>query len=192
VQLFPLAGSSILAIDITPAMLRDINKHLKDDVSSDIVLEYSMDIKTGIFIAASRVPTSAETACMLKHARRLLTVPGVVPIQSAPVTLTSFLKVINIPHIPAEPKVWQTTQRTAFQAALRASPVGVSFDTFIKHALRFMPATLTLVSRGSTFQIQFWVAMPGISLVSRSSSAAVTVKSRALPISPVPLSALGA
>jgi hypothetical protein len=138
VQLFPPAGSSILAVDITPAMLRDINKHLKNDVSSDIVLEYSMDIKTGIFIAASRVPTSAETACVLKHARRLLTVPGVVLIQSAPVTSTSFLKVIDVPHIPAEPKVWQTTQRTTFQVALRASPVGVSLDTFIKHAPRFM------------------------------------------------------
>jgi hypothetical protein len=138
VQLFPPAGSSILAVDITPAMLRDINKHLKDDVSSDIVLEYSMDIKTGIFIAASRVPTSAETACVLKHTCRLITVPGVVPIQSAPVTSTSFLKVIDVPHIPAEPKVWQLTQRTAFQAALRASPVGVSLDTFIKHAPRFM------------------------------------------------------
>jgi hypothetical protein len=138
VQLFPPAGSSILAVDITPAMLRDINKHLKDDVSSDIVLEYSMDIKTGIFIAASRVPTSAETACVLKHARRLLTVPSIVPIQSAPVTSTSFLKVIDVPHIPAEPKVWKTTQRTAFQVALRASPVGVSLDTFIKHAPCFM------------------------------------------------------
>jgi hypothetical protein len=134
VQLFPPAGSSILAVDITLAMLRDINKHLKDDVSSDIVLEYLMDIKTGIFIAASRVPTSAETACVLKHTRRLITVPGVVPIQSAPVTSTSFLKVIDVPHIPAEPKVWQLTQRTA----LRASPVGVSLNTFIKHAPRFM------------------------------------------------------
>jgi hypothetical protein len=78
---------------------------------------------------------AAETACVLKHTRRLITVPGVVPIQSTPVTSTSFLKVIDVPHIPAEPKVWQSTQRTAFQAALRALPVGVSLDTFIKHAL---------------------------------------------------------
>jgi hypothetical protein len=48
------------------------------------------------------------------------------------------LKVIDVPHIPAEPKVWQTTQRAAFQAALRSSPVGASLDKFIKHAPRFM------------------------------------------------------
>jgi hypothetical protein len=119
-------------------MLWDINNHLRDDVSSDIILEHSMDVKAGIFIAASRVPTSSETACVLKHVRRLVTTSGVVPIQAIPVTSTSFLKVIDVPHIPAEPKVWQTTQRAAFQAALRSSPVGASLDKFIKHALRFM------------------------------------------------------
>jgi hypothetical protein len=119
-------------------MLWDINNHLKDDVSSDIILEHFMDVKAGIFIAASRVPTSSETACVLKHVRRLVTISGVVLIQAVPVTSTSFLKVIDVPHIPAEPKVWQTTQRAAFQAALRSSPVGASLDKFIKHAPRFM------------------------------------------------------
>jgi hypothetical protein len=128
----------IRAVDIMPAMLRDINNHLKDDVSSDIIPEHSMDVKAGIFIAASCVPTSSETACVLKHVRRLVTIPGVVPIQATPVTSTSFLKVIDVPHIPAKPKVWQTTQRAAFQAALRSSPVGASLDKFIKHAPRFM------------------------------------------------------
>jgi hypothetical protein len=138
VQLTPPTGSSIRAVDITPAMLRDINNHLRDDVSSDIVLEHSMDVKVGIFIAASRVPTSSEMACVLKHVCRLVTTSGVVPIQATPVTSTSFLKVIDVPHIPAEPKVWQTTQRAAFQTALRSSPVSASLDKFIKHAPHFM------------------------------------------------------
>jgi hypothetical protein len=138
IQLIPPAGSSIRAVNIMPAMLWDINNHLKDDVSSDIILEHSMDIKASIFITASRVPTSSETACVLKHVRRLVIVSGVVPIQAVPVTSTSFLKVIDVPHIPAEPKVWQTTQRTAFQTALRSSPGGASLDKYIKHAPRFM------------------------------------------------------
>jgi hypothetical protein len=138
VKLVPPAGSSIRAVDVTPDMLRDINKHLLEDVSSDIVLEYPMDIKTGIFIAASRVPTSSEVACALKHIRRLITIPGVIPIKSEAVTSTSFLKVIDVPHIPAEPRVWLTTQRSAFVSALRSSPVGASLDKFIKHAPRFM------------------------------------------------------
>ncbi|EKM74439.1 hypothetical protein AGABI1DRAFT_133256 [Agaricus bisporus var. burnettii JB137-S8] len=104
VQLTPPAGSSIRASHISPAMLAEINKHLKDDVSSDIILEHSEDSGSGIFIAASRVPTHSETACVLKHIRRLVTVAGVVPIKSTPVTSTSYLKVIDVPMIPAEPK----------------------------------------------------------------------------------------
>jgi hypothetical protein len=103
VKLVPPAGSSIRAVDVMPDMLRDINKHLVDDVSSDIILEHAMDIKTGIFIAASRVPTSSKVACVLKHIRRLITIPGMIPIKSKTITLMTFLKVIDIPHIPAEP-----------------------------------------------------------------------------------------
>jgi hypothetical protein len=138
VKLVPPARSSIQAINVTPDMLWDINKHLLEDVASDIVLEYPMDIKTGIFIAASRVPTSSEVACALKHICRLITIPGVIPIKSKAITLTSFLKVIDVPHIPAEPRVWLTTQRSAFLSALCSSPVSASLDKYIKHAPRFM------------------------------------------------------
>jgi hypothetical protein len=89
VQLTPPARSSIRASAITPDMLRDINSHLKDDLSSDIILEHSMDSRAGIFLATSRVPTSSETACVLKHVRRLITIPGVMHFQSAVVTSTS-------------------------------------------------------------------------------------------------------
>jgi hypothetical protein len=97
-----------------------------------------MDIKTGIFIATSRVPTSSEVACALKHIRRLITIPGVIPIKSEAVMSTSFLKVIDVPHIPAGPRVWLTTQRSAFVLALRSSPVSTSLNKYIKHALCFM------------------------------------------------------
>jgi hypothetical protein len=84
------------------------------------------------------VLTSSEVACALKHICRLITVPGVIPIKSEAITSTSFLKVIDIPHIPAEPRVWLTTQRSAFLSALRSSPVGALLDKYIKHAPRFM------------------------------------------------------
>jgi hypothetical protein len=54
VQLTPPAGSSVCASAIMPDMLWDINSHLKDDLSSDIILEHSMDSQAGIFLAASR------------------------------------------------------------------------------------------------------------------------------------------
>jgi hypothetical protein len=138
IKLSPPAGSSIRADAITLDMLQESNKHLKDDIQSDLVLESTFDVKEGIFVNASTVPTAAETACALKHIRRLVTVPGILPIQSATPTATSYLKVLDVPHIPAAPKEWQLAQRTAFQAALRSSPVGSSLDRFIKHTPRFM------------------------------------------------------
>ncbi|KAF7761119.1 hypothetical protein Agabi119p4_10528 [Agaricus bisporus var. burnettii] len=133
VQLTPPAGSSVCAAHVSPAMLAEINTHLQNDVKSDVILEHAEDSGSGIFIAASRVPTSSETACVLKHIRRLITVVGVVPIKSTPVTSTSYLKVIDVPMIPAEPKVWQSTQRSAFTNALSISPVG---RTFHRHQTR--------------------------------------------------------
>jgi len=103
VKLVPPAGSSIRAVDVMPDMLRDINKHLLEDVTSGIILEYPMDIKTGIFIAASHVPTSSEVACALKHICRLITILGLILIKSKAVMSMSFLKVIDVPHIPAKP-----------------------------------------------------------------------------------------
>jgi hypothetical protein len=87
---------------------------------------------------ASIVPTPAEVACALKHIRRLVPTSGIVPIKADPATSTSFLKVIDVPHIPALPGAWQLAQRAAFQAVLRLSPVGSQLDRYIKHALRFM------------------------------------------------------
>ncbi|KAF7761139.1 hypothetical protein Agabi119p4_10548 [Agaricus bisporus var. burnettii] len=138
VFLTPPAGSSIRAAHVSPAMLAEINTHLKNDVSSDVILEHSEDSGSGIFIAASRVLNSSETTCVLKHIRRLITVAGVVPIKSSPVTSTSYLKVIDVPMIPAEPKTWQTTQRSAFSNALAISPVGKELSAVLKHAVRFM------------------------------------------------------
>ncbi|EKM74160.1 hypothetical protein AGABI1DRAFT_133560 [Agaricus bisporus var. burnettii JB137-S8] len=138
VHLTPPAGSSIRAAHVSPAMLAEINTHLKNDVGSDVILKHSEDSGSGIFIAASRVLNSSETACVLKHIRRLVTVAGVVPIKSTPVTSTSYLKVIDVPMVPAEPKVWQSTQRSAFTNALSISPVGKELSIAIKHAVRFM------------------------------------------------------
>jgi hypothetical protein len=95
----------------------------------------------GIFISATRVPSASETACVLKHVRRLVTIPGILPIQSTAVTSTTYLKVIDVPHIPAEPRIWLTTQRAAFTAALRSSPVGSDLSRYLKHTPRFMHTT---------------------------------------------------
>jgi hypothetical protein len=78
---------------------------------------------------------------VLKHVRRLVTIPGILPIQSAAITSTTYLKVIDVPHIPAEPRVWLTTQRAAVTAALHSLPVGLDLSRYIKHTPRFMRTT---------------------------------------------------
>jgi hypothetical protein len=137
----PPAGSDIRANSITPAMLREINAHIKSDVKSDVILECTSDISGGIFITTSAVLSPSIVACALKHVRRLVTTPGVVPIQVEPATSTSYLKVLDVPYVPADPCSWIAAQRTAFTTALRSSLVGSLLDRYIKHAPCFMHTT---------------------------------------------------
>jgi hypothetical protein len=97
IKLTPPARSSIRAASFTPEILREINSHLKSDVSYDVVLESSFDLGTGIFLAASTVPSPSDVACALKHVRRLLPVSGLIPIKADPASSTSYLKVVDVP-----------------------------------------------------------------------------------------------
>jgi hypothetical protein len=74
---------------------------------------------------------------VLKHVRRLF--PNQAkPVNTAPITSTSYLKVVDIPHISSLPKEWNQIQHEAFIKALNASPVGASLAKLIKHKPRFM------------------------------------------------------
>ncbi|EKM74216.1 hypothetical protein AGABI1DRAFT_48408 [Agaricus bisporus var. burnettii JB137-S8] len=54
---------------------------------------------------------------------------------------TSYLKIVDIPHVPASPKEWATKQHEAFTYALNKSPVGAELAKIIKHKPRFMRAS---------------------------------------------------
>ncbi|EKM74195.1 hypothetical protein AGABI1DRAFT_17093, partial [Agaricus bisporus var. burnettii JB137-S8] len=56
-------------------------------------------------------------------------------------TSTSYLKIVDIPHVPASSKEWVTKQHEAFTSALNKSPVGASLAKLIKHKPRFMRAS---------------------------------------------------
>ncbi|EKM81906.1 hypothetical protein AGABI1DRAFT_14032, partial [Agaricus bisporus var. burnettii JB137-S8] len=56
-------------------------------------------------------------------------------------TSTSYLKIVDIPHVPASPKEWATKQHEAFMYALDKSPVGASLAKLFKHKPRFMRAS---------------------------------------------------
>ncbi|KAF7785157.1 hypothetical protein Agabi119p4_1322 [Agaricus bisporus var. burnettii] len=94
----------------------------------------------GIYLAATHVPTEALTQFVLKDIRKRWPSPQ-APATSEPITLTSYLKVVDVPHIKADPKKWYAKQNKAFINALKVSPVGLELAKLIKHKPRFMHAS---------------------------------------------------
>ncbi|EKM74826.1 hypothetical protein AGABI1DRAFT_95378 [Agaricus bisporus var. burnettii JB137-S8] len=134
------AGSSVTAESFSPGVLNGLNQVLRSDVKSNVTLTHATVEGNGIFLAASRVPTAAEIQFVLKHVRR--TFPNKsTPIVHSPATSTSYLKIVDIPHVPASPKEWATKQHEAFMYALDKSPVGASLAKLFKHKPRFMRAS---------------------------------------------------
>ncbi|KAF7762537.1 hypothetical protein Agabi119p4_9130 [Agaricus bisporus var. burnettii] len=126
-----------MAESFSPGVLNNLNQVLWSDVKSNVTLRHATVKGNGIFLAASRVPTAAEIQFVLKHVRR--TFPNkTTPIVHSPATSTSYLKIVDIPHVPASPKEWATNQHEAFIHALDKSPVGASLAKLFKHKPRFM------------------------------------------------------
>ncbi|XP_006455811.1 hypothetical protein AGABI2DRAFT_121727 [Agaricus bisporus var. bisporus H97] len=138
--LTPPTDSPVTAASFTPEVINNLNRLLKSDVKSDVILTHASVEGNGICIAASRVPSPAEIAFVLKHVRRIFPSPN-VPIGHSPITSTSYLKIVDIPHVPASPKEWALKQHEAFTNALNKSPVGASLAKLIKHKPRFMRAS---------------------------------------------------
>ncbi|KAF7761833.1 hypothetical protein Agabi119p4_9825 [Agaricus bisporus var. burnettii] len=138
--LTPPADSLVTAASFTPEVINNLNQLLKKDVKSDVVLTHASVEGNGTCIAASRVPFPAEIAFVLKHVRRLFPSPN-IPIAHSPITSTSYLKIVDIPHVPASSKEWALKQHEAFTNALNKSPVGASLAKLIKHKPRFMRAS---------------------------------------------------
>ncbi|KAF7773634.1 hypothetical protein Agabi119p4_5801 [Agaricus bisporus var. burnettii] len=138
--LTPPADSPVTAASFTPEVINNLNRLLKSDVKSDVILTHASVEGNGICIAASRVPSPAEIAFVLKHVRRIFPSPN-TQIGHSPITSTSYLKIVDIPHVPASSKEWALKQHEAFTSALNKSPVGASLAKLIKHKPRFMRAS---------------------------------------------------
>ncbi|EKM74480.1 hypothetical protein AGABI1DRAFT_133207 [Agaricus bisporus var. burnettii JB137-S8] len=138
--LTPPADSPVTAASFTPEIINNLNRLLKSDVKSDVILTHASAEGNGICIAASRVPSPSEISFVLKHVRRIFPSPN-IPIGHSPITSTSYLKIVDIPHVPASSKEWALKQHEAFINALNKSPVGASLAKLIKHKPRFMRAS---------------------------------------------------
>ncbi|KAF7776740.1 hypothetical protein Agabi119p4_5133 [Agaricus bisporus var. burnettii] len=138
--LTPPADSPVTAASFTPKVINSLNQLIKKDIKSDVVLTHASVEGNGICIAASRVPSPAEISFVLKHVRRIFPSPN-IPIAHSPITSTSYLKIVDIPHVPASSKEWALKQHEVFVNALNKSPVGASLAKLIKHKPRFMRAS---------------------------------------------------
>ncbi|KAF7761135.1 hypothetical protein Agabi119p4_10544 [Agaricus bisporus var. burnettii] len=138
--LTPPADSPVTVASFTPEVINNLNQLLKKDIKSDVILTHASVEGNGICIAASRVPSPAEISFVLKHIRRIFPSPN-APIGHSPITSTSYLKIVDIPHVPASSKEWASKQHEAFMSALNKSPVGASLAKLIKHKPRFMRAS---------------------------------------------------
>ncbi|KAF7760013.1 hypothetical protein Agabi119p4_11708 [Agaricus bisporus var. burnettii] len=138
--LTPPADSPVTAASFTPEVINSLNQLIKKDIKSDVVLTHASVEGKGICIAASCVPSPAEISFVLKHVRRIFPSPN-IPIAHSPITSTSYLKIIDIPHVPASSKEWALKQHEVFVNALNKSPVGASLAKLIKHKPRFMRAS---------------------------------------------------
>jgi hypothetical protein len=95
----------------------------------------------GLFLDTTTTPTSAETAFVLKHVRRLFPAKDSdkEPVATITPSSTSFLKIIDVPIMPDLPKdEWMTTTRHTLSKQFDKSLVGKLLAKNIKHVPRIM------------------------------------------------------
>jgi hypothetical protein len=128
------------ASSFDPVLLNKINILLDKDLKvSDLHLTASFDAGPSVIIDTTRVPTTAETAFVLKHVRAHFELPeGAKPITITPPKSTSYLKIVDIPITDPKSKLWLQPTRDLLEASLRASPVGSSILDILACVPRIM------------------------------------------------------
>jgi hypothetical protein len=82
------------------------------------------------------VPTTPETAFVLKHVRSRITIPeGEKPIATTPQYSTSYLKIIDIPITNPKDKDWLKSTVTLLESSMMASPIGSALRDVLAHVL---------------------------------------------------------
>jgi hypothetical protein len=139
IYLTPPKNSVVSSASFTTEIIADLNNHLRGDLKSDLVISSAHSIDSGIHLDTNRTPTSADTAFVLKHVRRLFPIPkGEPSFASITPSSTSFIKVLDVPIVPGTPQTWALETRAAFSKALELSPMGKLLIKHIKHVPRIM------------------------------------------------------
>jgi hypothetical protein len=134
-------GKMILrATSFDPVLLNKINILLDKDLKvPDLLLTAAFDSGPSVFIDTTRVPTTAETAFVLKHVRAHFELPeGSKPITTSAPKSTSYLKIVDIPITDPKSQLWIQPTRDLLEASLWASPVGSSILDILARVPRIM------------------------------------------------------
>jgi hypothetical protein len=130
-----------LATDFSPDLILGFNHLLRTDLKSNLEILSVHTFLEGLFMDTTSTPTSAKTAFVLKHVRRLFPAKDSdkEPVATITPSSTSFLKIIDILIIPDLPKdEWMTTTCHMLSKQFDKSPVGKLLAKNIKHKPRIM------------------------------------------------------
>jgi hypothetical protein len=118
----------IWATSFNPELLNKLNILLDKDLKvSDLMITAAFDSGPAVFLDTTRVPTSAETAFVLKHVCNHFELPeGSKPITTSTPKSTSYLKIVDVPITNPKSKLWLQPTRDLLEASLRALPVSSS------------------------------------------------------------------
>jgi hypothetical protein len=130
-----------LATNFGPDLILGFNQSLRMDLKSQLEILSVHTFLEGLFMDTTATPTSAETAFVLKHVRRLFPAKDSdkEPVATITPSSTSFLKIVDVPIIPDLPKdEWMTTMRHTLTKQLDKSLVGKLLAKNLKHKPRIM------------------------------------------------------
>jgi hypothetical protein len=138
IHLTPPAGSLISAASFTPAVIDGLNKHIGSDLHGDLCLTSAHVAPRGIFLQATRTPTSQEISFVLRHVRKIFPSQDGKHIAENQATSTSYLKVLDVHAIGNDRKTWSQETAELFKEGLKLSPAGQGLAKRIKNSPRIM------------------------------------------------------
>jgi hypothetical protein len=130
----------IKAARFKPEFINKLNTLLENDLKvSDLLITAAFNHGPAVFLDTTRVPTTSETAFVLKHVRNHFTIPeGSKPITTTVPKSTSYLKIVDIPITEPKSKVWLQPTKDLIESSLAASPVGSSLIDILRSVPRIM------------------------------------------------------
>jgi hypothetical protein len=138
IHLMPPVGSLITTSSFTPAVIDSLNKLISKDLYGDLRLTSAHIAPQGILLQLTCTPTLQEISFVLKHVQKIFPLQDSNHIAKTQVSLTLYLKVLNVHAIGNNCKTWSQETAELFKEGLKLSPAGQGLARHIKNSPRIM------------------------------------------------------